>query len=99
MTIDRDGKVDALTYGLLILQYLFGLRGDSLIAGTLFKCIDRSCVDQIDEYMASLHFSLWDDRSNGFRETCKAIHRCDQDILDTAMLEICEHRQPKVGTL
>ena len=52
--IDSDGEVDALTDGLLILRYLFGLRGDSLIAGALSEGSDRSTVNQIEEYMASL---------------------------------------------
>jgi hypothetical protein len=52
--IDSDGDVDALTDGLLILRYLFGLRGDSLIAGVLSDGSDRSRVNQIEEYMATL---------------------------------------------
>ncbi|MDG1495358.1 MAG: hypothetical protein P8Q91_05750 [Porticoccaceae bacterium] len=52
--IDSDGEVDALTDGLLILRYLFGLRGDSLIAGALSEGSDRSTVNQIEEYMASI---------------------------------------------
>ena len=33
--IDGNGEVDALTDGLMLLRYLFNLRGDSLIAGAV----------------------------------------------------------------
>ena len=33
--IDGNGQVDALTDGLLILRYLFGLEGDALIKGVI----------------------------------------------------------------
>ncbi|MDG1693804.1 MAG: hypothetical protein P8I13_02955 [Porticoccaceae bacterium] len=33
--IDSDGKVDALTDGLLMIRYAFGLRGESLVAGAI----------------------------------------------------------------
>ena len=33
LDVDRDGSVDALTDGLMILRYLFGLRGAPLTAG------------------------------------------------------------------
>jgi uncharacterized protein (DUF1800 family) len=35
LDIDGNGQVDALTDGLVVLRYLFGLRGDALIAGVL----------------------------------------------------------------
>ena len=35
LDIDGNGQVDALTDGLVILRYLFGLRGEALIAGVL----------------------------------------------------------------
>ena len=35
LDIDGNGSYDALTDGLLILRYLFGLSGDSLIAGVV----------------------------------------------------------------
>ena len=37
--IDGDGNVDALTDGLLLLRYLFGLSGDTLTVGVgCIKC-------------------------------------------------------------
>ena len=35
LDIDGNGSYDALTDGLLILRYLFGLSGDSLVAGVV----------------------------------------------------------------
>ena len=35
LDVDGDGRTDALTDGLLILRYLFGLRGPSLTANAI----------------------------------------------------------------
>jgi uncharacterized protein (DUF1800 family) len=35
LDIDGNGQVDALTDGLVILRYLFGLRGDALVSGVI----------------------------------------------------------------
>jgi hypothetical protein len=49
--IDDDGNVDALTDGLLLLRYLFGLRGDSLISGVVSPNANRTSVLDIEVYL------------------------------------------------
>src|SRR4029079_2803945 len=43
--VDGDGRVDALTDGLVISRYLFGLRGFSLIANVLASAIPPEIVE------------------------------------------------------
>lgn len=52
--IDGNGEVDALTDGLLLLRYLFDLRGDSLIGSAVALDSTRSTVVDIEQYIASL---------------------------------------------
>ena len=49
--IDGNGRVDALTDGLLIIKYLFGLRDDSLIIGSL---ADNAVITSADEIGAKM---------------------------------------------
>ena len=51
--IDGNGEIDALTDGLLLLRYLFGLLDDSLVSGSLAIDATRSTADQIEQYIAS----------------------------------------------
>ena len=50
---DGNGQVDALTDGLLILRFLFGLGGDELTKGALAPDATRDS-DQIYEYLLQL---------------------------------------------
>ena len=52
--IDNNGEVDALTDGLMILRYLFGLRGDVLLNGVVADDGDRVTASAIEDYIASL---------------------------------------------
>ena len=52
--IDGDGEIDALTDGLLLLRYLFGLRGDSLVNGAIATLATRDSSLEIEQYLASL---------------------------------------------
>jgi hypothetical protein len=52
--IDGNGQVDALTDGLLLLRYLFGLRGDQLISGAVSGAGTRQSVADVEGYLASL---------------------------------------------
>ena len=52
--IDGDGRVDALSDGVLILRYMFGLRGPSLTAGVISADATRTTPEQIDAYMKIL---------------------------------------------
>ena len=49
--IDGNGEVDALSDGLIILRYLFGIEGDSLINDTLSTNATRTSVEEIAAYL------------------------------------------------
>ncbi len=52
--IDANGQVDALTDGLIILRYLFGLRGDVLLSNVVSNDADRDTALAIEAYVESL---------------------------------------------
>ena len=54
LDIDGNGRVDALSDGLLILRYLFGLRGNALIAGAFDPRGARPTASAMEAYIASL---------------------------------------------
>ena len=49
--IDNDGEVDALTDGLLLLRYLFGLEGESLVNGAVSYEGTRVSIEEIQEHL------------------------------------------------
>jgi hypothetical protein len=51
--IDNSSQVDALTDGLLLLRYLFGIRGDSLILDVVSTTAERSTAIAIESYIQS----------------------------------------------
>ena len=53
--IDANGTVDALTDGLLLLRYLFGLTGDALLASAVAEDATRTSADDIEAYILSLY--------------------------------------------
>ena len=52
--VDGNGTQDALTDGLLILRYSFGLTGDSLISGVVAEDATRTTAEEIEAYLATL---------------------------------------------
>jgi beta-glucosidase len=52
--IDGDGNIDALTDGLLLLRYLFGLSGESLISGVVANGAIRTDGSSIGSYIGTL---------------------------------------------
>jgi alpha-tubulin suppressor-like RCC1 family protein len=54
LDIDANGSVDALTDGLIILRYLFGLRGQSLIDGVISEDAMRAEAADIETYIETL---------------------------------------------
>ncbi|MEO8133758.1 MAG: DUF11 domain-containing protein [Betaproteobacteria bacterium] len=54
LDIDGDTQADALTDGLLIIRYLFGLRGASLIAGAVGANATRTTAAAIETQLQSL---------------------------------------------
>jgi len=51
--IDANGQVDALTDGLMLIRYLFGLRGASLIQGAIGPSAARNTAAAIEAYIAT----------------------------------------------
>ncbi len=51
--IDQSGSVDALSDGLILLRYFFGLRGDSLISGVISPNANRTSSADIEAYIES----------------------------------------------
>jgi beta-glucanase (GH16 family) len=49
--IDGNGQVDALTDGLLLLRYLFGLTGDSLAGDAVASDATRTAIGDIEQYL------------------------------------------------
>ena len=49
--IDNSSQVDALTDGLLLLRYLFGLRGENLIAAVVAETAQRSTAVAIESHI------------------------------------------------
>ena len=54
LDVDGNGQIDALTDGLLILRYLFGLEGDTLIAGVVAQDATRTTAVEIQAHLAAL---------------------------------------------
>ncbi|MBT3427326.1 MAG: hypothetical protein HN432_11995 [Gammaproteobacteria bacterium] len=54
LDIDGDGEVKALSDGLMIMRYLFGFRGDSLIAGAVGEEASRTTSAEIEAAIAVL---------------------------------------------
>lgn len=54
LDVDGNGQVTALTDGLMILRYLFGLRGDSLTLGAMGPGAARNTSALIEAYIGSL---------------------------------------------
>ena len=54
LDIDNDGRVDALTDGLLILRYLFKFSGESLVSDALSSDAQRTAPEEIRSYLDNL---------------------------------------------
>ncbi len=54
LDVDGDGSVDALTDGLLVIRYVFGLRGQSLISNAVATGCSRCTPSPVEAYLASL---------------------------------------------
>jgi len=52
--IDGNGQIDAPTDGLLILRYLFGLEGDTLIADVVAADATRTTAADIEAHLKIL---------------------------------------------
>ena len=54
LDVDSNGEIDALTDGLIILRYLFGLDGETLIANVIGDDADRQSAGDIQTYLQQL---------------------------------------------
>ena len=58
LDIDRNGSVDALTDGLIVLRYLFGLRGPAMTANALADNATRMDAQAIESYLDGVAVQL-----------------------------------------
>ena len=54
LDVDGNGQSDAPTDGLMVLRYLFGLRGDALITGAIGNNAARKTAQPIETYIGTL---------------------------------------------
>lgn len=54
LDIDGDGKAAPLTDGLLVIRYLFGFRGDSLVNGAVAASATRTTAEEIEPAIEAL---------------------------------------------
>ena len=52
--IDGDGNVDALTDGLLVIRYIFGIRGEAMITNSIGNDCSRCTANEIEGYLQGL---------------------------------------------
>lgn len=58
LDVDGDGEVRPLTDGLLILRYLFGFKGETLIHGAVSNECTRCTAEEIEDYLDPLRPQL-----------------------------------------
>jgi len=51
LDIDGDGETKPLTDGLLLIRYLFGFSGDSLISGAIGSGAERETAEEVEAYI------------------------------------------------
>ena len=51
LDIDGDGDSKPLTDGLLLIRYLFGFSGDSLISGAIGSGAERDTAEEVEAYI------------------------------------------------
>ena len=73
LDVDGNGQSDPLTDGLLILRYMFGLRGAALISGALAANATRTTANAIEIYTLSVM-----PQRTGRGNATGAVHRRDR---------------------
>ena len=51
LDVDGDGESKPLTGGLLLIRYLFGFSGDSLVSGAIGSGAERDTADEVEAYI------------------------------------------------
>ena len=54
LDVDGNGQADALTDGLMLIRYFFGLRGAPLISSAIGTGATRTTTVQIEAYIVSI---------------------------------------------
>ena len=54
LDVDGNGQVDALTDGLILIRYMFGLRGTTLVNGAIGPGATRTTPEQVEAYITSV---------------------------------------------
>ena len=54
LDIDGDGKSEPLTDGLMLIRYLFGFSGESLISGAIGSGASRQTAQEVEDYIKAL---------------------------------------------
>jgi hypothetical protein len=75
--IDNNGEVDALTDALILLRYLFGLRGDALIASAVAENGSRASSANIEQYIIG-HMSSDNSDSDDTSDTVSGVAVIDE---------------------
>ena len=65
LDVDQDGTITALTDGILIVRFLFGLTGEPLITGAVGAGAIRSSADAITNYLNQVRDTIFDVDGNG----------------------------------
>jgi hypothetical protein len=71
--IDGNGTVDAATDGVLIMRYMLGLRGDTLIAGVLGVGATRNTAKLVTDYLQTLNAQMDVDGDGATRASTDAL--------------------------
>ncbi len=79
MDIDGDQRTKALTDGLLIIRYLFGFSGESLISGAVDPDGSRSSSTEIQDYFST----ILDSDTDGFLDIVDEFPNDSSEWLDT----------------
>jgi hypothetical protein len=64
LDVDGNGQYDALTDGLLLMRYLFGISGTSLVSGAIGPNPARASANAVAAYLDAMH-PLFDVDNNG----------------------------------
>ena len=54
LDVDGNSRIDPLSDGLLVLRYLFGIRGTTLINGVIATDATRTTASEIESYLAKI---------------------------------------------
>jgi len=54
LDVDGNGKLDALTDGLLIMRFLSGFRGDALLRNAVANDANRTSANDVESYVFAL---------------------------------------------